>query len=204
MVRGRSWRSRRAAAPIRRRRGSRRGWPGRRRASKWRCSTSTVVSAGPVGGEPDLDLAGVLGVGVELPRAVDLPGEHQPVRRLPGQDPAPVALGAVDAALVPAPADLAAPGSLRRPRPGRCGTRRPPGVERAGEHARNAWSMGTPMVTVPVIGGIGAVVVMGSPVRGRVDRARRASAALWKPARASPQTLSSQARSAVTPSGLSR
>src|SRR4051794_15674205 len=56
---------------------------------------------GPVGVESDLDLAGVRGVGVELPVAADLPGEHHPLRGLPGQHPAPVPLAAVHAALEP-------------------------------------------------------------------------------------------------------
>ena len=125
--------------------------------------------AGPVGGEPGLDLAGVVGVGVELPRPVDLPGEHQPVRRLPGQHPAPVAFGAVDAALVPAPADAGLQDHF-----GHLGLAdvvlvRPPRVDRAGEHPEGLVD-GHAEVTVPVIGGIGAVVVMGSPVRGRVSR----------------------------------
>src|SRR6266511_5998208 len=56
---------------------------------------------GSVGGEPHLDLAGVVGIGVVLPLAIDLPGDDQPVRWLPGQHPAPVALAAVDASFVP-------------------------------------------------------------------------------------------------------
>src|SRR5512133_2143153 len=40
---------------------------------------------GALGVEAHLDLAGVRGVGVELPAAVDLPGEHDALRRLPGQ-----------------------------------------------------------------------------------------------------------------------
>jgi Protein-L-isoaspartate(D-aspartate) O-methyltransferase (PCMT) len=34
---------------------------------------------GPVGGESDVDLTGMIGIGLELPRSVDLPGEQQPV-----------------------------------------------------------------------------------------------------------------------------
>src|SRR5215216_3201824 len=59
---------------------------------------------GPVGAEADLDLAGVGGVGVVLPLAVDLPGDDQPMGWFPGQHPAPVALAAIDALLVPAAA----------------------------------------------------------------------------------------------------
>jgi hypothetical protein len=53
--------------------------------------------------EPDLDLAGVHRVRVVPPFAVDLPGDDQPVRWLPLQHTTPVALAAVNAALVPAP-----------------------------------------------------------------------------------------------------
>src|SRR5512132_4515043 len=59
---------------------------------------------GAVGAEADLDLAGVGGVGVVLPLAVDLPGDDQPMGRLPGQHPAPLALAAVAALFVPAAA----------------------------------------------------------------------------------------------------
>src|SRR5258708_37679904 len=43
----------------------------------------------PVRGEPHLDLAGVRGIRVVLPLAVDLPGDHQSVRRLPPHATAP-------------------------------------------------------------------------------------------------------------------
>src|SRR4029450_10527615 len=59
---------------------------------------------GSVGGKADLDLAGVGGVGVVLPLAVDLPGDDQPMGWFPGQHPAPVTLAAVGALLVPAAA----------------------------------------------------------------------------------------------------
>src|SRR4051794_41633242 len=45
-----------------------------------------------VGGEPQLDLAGVRGIRVVPPVAVDLPGDDQPVRRFPSQHPAPTPL----------------------------------------------------------------------------------------------------------------
>src|SRR4029453_10140546 len=61
-----------------------------------------LVGAG--GGEADLDLAGVGGVGFVLPLAVDLPGDDQPVWWFPGQHLAPVALAAVGALFVPAAA----------------------------------------------------------------------------------------------------
>src|SRR6202022_3001855 len=44
-----------------------------------------------LGSEPHLDLAGVLRIGVVLPRAVDLPGDDKPKRWLPCQHSAPVA-----------------------------------------------------------------------------------------------------------------
>src|SRR5262249_49785443 len=88
--------------------------------------------------EPDLDLAGVRGIRVELPSPVDLPGDHQPVRRLPGHHPTPAALAAVDAALVP-------PAALPRLQDGLGDVGRtdvvlggPPRVERFGEHPERA------------------------------------------------------------------
>src|SRR5262245_18564012 len=60
-------------------------------------------------GEPDLELTGVRGVGVEVPGLVvrvDLPGHDDPVRWVAGEHLAPVALAAVHAALV-----VAAPGT---------------------------------------------------------------------------------------------
>src|SRR4029453_860034 len=53
--------------------------------------------SGAVGAEADLDLAGVLGIGVVLPLAVDLPGDDEAMWWLPGQHLAPVALAAVGA-----------------------------------------------------------------------------------------------------------
>src|SRR5262249_27563139 len=51
-----------------------------------------------LGDEPDLDLAGVVRVGLDLPLRADVPAEHHPVRWFVGQDPRPAALAAVDAA----------------------------------------------------------------------------------------------------------
>jgi hypothetical protein len=91
-----------------------------------------------VGGEAHLDLAGVVGVGVELPLAVDLPGDHQPVRRLPGQHAAPVALAAVDAPLVPAPALARLQDRRGHLRLADVVVGRPPGVHRVGEDPERA------------------------------------------------------------------
>src|SRR6266545_7248471 len=63
-------------------------------------------AGGAFGDEPHLDLAGVGGIGVVLPVLVELPGQHESTRRLElGHSPG-VALGAVDADLVPTAADL--------------------------------------------------------------------------------------------------
>ena len=66
---------------------------------------------GGLGGEPDLDLAGLVGIGLDLPARVDVPADHHPVGRLAGQDASPVALAAVDAAIV----DLAPHARLEDP-----------------------------------------------------------------------------------------
>src|SRR5512132_629928 len=88
-----------------------------------------------VGGEPDLDLAGVVGIGVILPLAVDLPGDDQPVGRFPGQDPAPVALAAVHALLVPASAFAWLEDGLGHVGLADVVLGRPPGPEGVGEDA---------------------------------------------------------------------
>src|SRR3954447_14299931 len=65
------------------------------------------LDPGPVraiGDEPDLDLAGVLGVGLQLPGRSDVPAEHHPARRVVDQDPCPPALAAVLAAVDYVPA----------------------------------------------------------------------------------------------------
>src|SRR5262249_22634715 len=58
--------------------------------------------AGAVGDELDFHLG--LEARIVLPVAVDLPGEHDARRRLPRQHAAPLALGAVLAAFIPAAA----------------------------------------------------------------------------------------------------
>ena len=70
--------------------------------------TVLQIDAGPVRferREADLDLAGVGGLLVELPLRADVPGEHDPVRRLDGEHRTPRALGAVDASIVRSAAD---------------------------------------------------------------------------------------------------
>src|SRR4051794_30083517 len=57
---------------------------------------------GPLGDEPHLDLAALLRVGLELPGGADVPAEDHPVGRLVDQDAGPVALAAVDPAVVDA------------------------------------------------------------------------------------------------------
>src|SRR5580700_11124924 len=59
----------------------------------------------PVGHEPDLDLAGQLRVGLDLPLRADVPAEYHAGGRLVGQDPRPPALAAVDGAVVDVAAD---------------------------------------------------------------------------------------------------
>src|SRR5262249_42885586 len=63
--------------------------------------------AGPslvLGSEEDLELAGVLGIGVEPPVAPHVPREHEAPGGVPHQHAAPVALRAVCGPLEPAPA----------------------------------------------------------------------------------------------------
>ena len=62
-------------------------------------------ACGPVGGEGDLDLAGLGRVGLELPAQADVPAEADPPRRFVGEHPAPAALAAVGAAIDDVAAD---------------------------------------------------------------------------------------------------
>src|SRR6266542_2181774 len=55
--------------------------------------------------EADLDLAGVLRLGLDLPRRADVPAEHDPLRWLVDQHAGPVTLAAVGAAVVDVAAD---------------------------------------------------------------------------------------------------
>src|ERR1700730_1088317 len=59
-----------------------------------------------LGHEPDLDLAGHLGVGLALPLRADVPAENHAGWWLVGQDPRPPAFAAVDGAVVDVPADV--------------------------------------------------------------------------------------------------
>jgi hypothetical protein len=58
-----------------------------------------------LGHKPDLDLAGQLRVGLDLPLRADVPAEYHAGWRLVGQDPRPPAFAAVDGAVVDVPAD---------------------------------------------------------------------------------------------------
>src|SRR5215469_15804271 len=60
------------------------------------------LGAAALGREADLDLGDERRI--ELPRAVDLPGEQNARRRLPSEHLAPLAFAAILAALEPAPA----------------------------------------------------------------------------------------------------
>jgi hypothetical protein len=83
---------------------------------------------GRLRGEADFDLAGLLGVGLDLPLGADVPAEHEPVGRLIGEHPDPVALAAVDAAVVDVAASACPPDVSSATAPGaslgRCGTAR--------------------------------------------------------------------------------
>src|SRR5579871_6684607 len=61
-------------------------------------------SGGAFFGEADVDFAGFGEVGIELPVGAEVPGEGDAMRRLPGEDMAPVAVVAFGVALVPAAA----------------------------------------------------------------------------------------------------
>src|SRR6202453_4473519 len=53
-----------------------------------------------LGGEADLDLAGVVRLGLDLPLRTDVPAEHHAVRRVVGEYTGPAALAAVPTAVV--------------------------------------------------------------------------------------------------------
>ena len=51
---------------------------------------------GGLGDEPDFDLAGVVGVRLDLPVGADVPTEHHAILRLVGEHSRPVTFGTVD------------------------------------------------------------------------------------------------------------
>lgn len=58
-----------------------------------------------LGGEPNLPLAGLVRIGLDLPLRADVPTQEHPVGRLVGQHARPAALAAVDAAVIDVTAD---------------------------------------------------------------------------------------------------
>ena len=66
-----------------------------------------------LGGEADLDLAGLVGVGLELPVRADIPAEHDAVRGVVGEDAGPAALASILSDVVDVPADLRVEGGPR-------------------------------------------------------------------------------------------
>jgi hypothetical protein len=84
--------------------------------------------------EPDLDLAGEVLLGLDLPLRADVPTEHDPVRRFVGQDSRPAAFAAVDAPVVDVPADLRFEHGLGDRRPEEVVLRRFEVAEPFGEH----------------------------------------------------------------------
>src|SRR5712691_1855019 len=107
-------------------------------------------------GEQHLDLAGVLWVGVVLKLTVELPGHDEAGRRVVREHLAPVALRAVNAALVPAPASLGLKHGL-----GQVGladvVADPPGVEPLGEELERLLSRDRHRHLVPHRGDRGLV-----------------------------------------------
>src|SRR5262245_40330346 len=66
------------------------------------------LDAGPIGrlgDEADLDLAGSLGIRLDLPLRADIPTDHDSFRRLVDEDARPTALAAIDAAVIDMAAD---------------------------------------------------------------------------------------------------
>src|SRR5690349_14343127 len=57
-------------------------------------------------GEPDLHLAALLGVGLDLPAEIDVPADEDPGGRLVGQHASPVARAAIGGAFVDVTADV--------------------------------------------------------------------------------------------------
>jgi hypothetical protein len=94
----------------------------------------------------------VIGIGVALPLTVGLPGDHQALRWLPDQHPAPVTFGAVDTALEPASAFPGLQDGL-----GHLGLAvviiRGHQLPNELVNTRNACSTGTLTVTLPLISG---------------------------------------------------
>ena len=94
--------------------------------SKCRCSRSTRVPPPGSRREADLDLARLRQIGLIPPLLRDLPRDHESVRRIPLEDLAPVAFGAVLLPRVAAAADLAFDDAARHRRLADVVTARPP------------------------------------------------------------------------------
>src|SRR6476469_1039059 len=88
--------------------------------------------------EGDLDFAGVRNVGIELPLTIELPGDQQPVRRLPFEDPTPVTLAAVGGALKTPAADLPFDDRGLQPVFEQLVAARPPRIKAGSEHGEGA------------------------------------------------------------------
>src|SRR6202049_4932654 len=86
-----------------------------------------------LGHEPDLDLAGQLRIGLDLPLRADVPAEYHAGWWLVGQDPRPPALAAVDGAVVDVPAGVGLEDCLRDRGPEAVVLRRVWGAEPLGE-----------------------------------------------------------------------
>ena len=86
-----------------------------------------TTAAGVGGLEADLDLGRSRRLWHGLAAEADLPREDEPVRRLPGDDAAPVALEAMRAALEAAPADVRPMQIHSRASPPRCPPAAPSG-----------------------------------------------------------------------------
>jgi hypothetical protein len=86
--------------------------------------------------ESDIDPAGLVGIGVVVEGPVEVPRQGDVAGRIPRQHAPPLALGAVDATLVPSPTDPRFDHRLGHLGAADVMPSRPPGIEAVGEHRK--------------------------------------------------------------------
>src|SRR5262249_51959201 len=145
--------------------------------------------------EPDLDLAGVVGFGFDLPLRADVPAEHDALGRFICEHSCPAAFAAVDGAVV----DVASDSRLEHRRGDRCPEHvvlwRVEVPEPFGEHGKGALDRGVDYD----LRADDRCRLLGHAVSSVACSTRSLYAA-----NARFQNVSSWSRSASTPTGLSR
>src|SRR5215217_8805263 len=141
----------------------------------------------------------MLGVGIELPAAVDLPGEDQAGGWLPHKNSAPVAFATVHAAFVPPASHAGFQDRLGHVRGADVVFVGPPAADGFGENPEGLLDR-----NVDCDGSCEGLHGGGAHGFSCFGSYGAVSATFWNDLNASSHTWSSQVRNAATPSGLSR